>query len=218
MSWFGRDGELSRRISGADPVLRGRHGHDGLGGRPDDALCRPRAAEPRRLCPRLLPAHATSARPRRASNISCSARSPAASCSTASRCSTASPARPCSPASRSALGDGAVDRRAVRHRLRARRPRLQDQRGAVPHVDARRLRRRADAGHRLLRQRAQGRGDGAAGPRRDRGDGPGDRRLAADRDLRGAGLDHPRRASPRSASPTSSACSPTARSTMSASR
>ena len=35
----------------------------------------------------------TSARPRRASNISSSARSPAASCSTAFRCSTASPAR-----------------------------------------------------------------------------------------------------------------------------
>ena len=37
---------------------------------------------------------ATTARPRPASNISCSARSPRASCSTASRCSTASPARP----------------------------------------------------------------------------------------------------------------------------
>ena len=36
---------------------------------------------------------------------------------------------------------------------------------AVPHVDARRLRGRADAGHRVLRLRAQGRGDGAVRPR-----------------------------------------------------
>ncbi len=51
-----------------------------------------------------------------------------------------------------AFGRGAPSARpAVRPRLRARRPRLQGQRGAVPHVDARRLRRRADAGHRLLR-------------------------------------------------------------------
>ena len=35
-----------RRISGADPVCRGRHGGDGLGDQPDDALCRPRADEP----------------------------------------------------------------------------------------------------------------------------------------------------------------------------
>ena len=39
------------------------------------------------------------------------------------------------------------------------------ERGAVPHVDAGRLRRRADAGHRLLRLGAQGRG-GAAGDAR----------------------------------------------------
>jgi NADH-quinone oxidoreductase subunit N len=41
------------------------------------------------------------------------------------------------------------------------RPRLQDFGRAVPHVDAGRLRRRADAGHRLLRRRAQGRRHGA---------------------------------------------------------
>ena len=46
-----------RRISGADPVQRGRHGGDGLGDQPDDALRRSRAAEPRRLRPRLLPPH-----------------------------------------------------------------------------------------------------------------------------------------------------------------
>ena len=47
-----------------------------------------------------------------------------------------------------------------------RGPRLQGLRRAVPHVDAGRLRRRADADHRLLRRRAQGRGHGAV-PARD---------------------------------------------------
>jgi NADH-quinone oxidoreductase subunit N len=46
-----------RRISGADPVQRGRHGGDGLGDQPDLALRRARAAEPRGLRPRLLPPH-----------------------------------------------------------------------------------------------------------------------------------------------------------------
>ena len=50
----------------------------------------------------------------------------------------------------------------LRPRLPAGRPRLQDLGRAVPHVDARRLRGRADAGHGLLRRRAEGRGDGAA--------------------------------------------------------
>ena len=47
-------------------------------------------------------------------------------------------------------------------------PRLQDLGGAVPHVDARRLRGRADAGHRLLRRGAQGRGHRAVRARHDR--------------------------------------------------
>ena len=80
----------------------------------------------------------------------------------------------------------AFDRPAVRPRVRARRPRLQDQRGAVPHVDARRLRRRADAGHRLLRLGAQGRRRCCSRPASASSAGPGDRRLAADRHLRGA--------------------------------
>ena len=57
-----------------------------------------------------------------------------------------------------ALADGRSARPGLRPGLRARRPRLQDLRGAVPHVDARRLRGRADAGHRLLRLRAEARG------------------------------------------------------------
>ena len=49
----------------------------------------------------------------------------------------------------------------VRPRLRAGRPRLQDLRRAVPHVDAGRLRGRAHARHRLLRRCAQDGRDGA---------------------------------------------------------
>ena len=50
---------------------------------------------------------------------------------------------------------------AVRPGVHAGGPCLQGLGGAVPHVDARRLRRRAHAGDRLLRHRAQGGGDGA---------------------------------------------------------
>ena len=66
-----------------------------------------------------------------------------------------------------AMGD-ALDRADLRHGVPARRHRLQDFRRAVPHVDARRLRRRPDPGHRLLRLGAEGRGDGAPRPRRHR--------------------------------------------------
>ena len=52
-----------------------------------------------------------------------------------------------------------------RHRLRLGGPGLQDLGRAVPHVDAGRLRGRADAGHRLLRRGAQGRGDRPVRPR-----------------------------------------------------
>jgi hypothetical protein len=109
-----------------------------------------------------------------------------------------------------------VDRRDVRPGIRDGRPRLQDQRGAVPHVDARRVRRRADAGDGLLRLGAQGRGDGADRPRRGRGDGPGDRSVAADRDLCRTWPRSSSVRSRRSARPTSSGCSPIRRSTMSA--
>ena len=171
------------------------------------------------LCARHLPCAATSARPRPASNISCSARSPAASCCTASPCSTASPASTLfGGIARGAWPRRHLDRRAVRARLRARRPRLQDQRGAVPHVDARRLRRRADAGHRLLRHRAQGRGDGAARSA-SRSRRSGRRRFEWQQIVIFVALASivlgARRA--RSARPTSSGCSPIARSTMSAS-
>ena len=63
----------------------------------------------------------------------------------------------------------AVARPAVRPGVPARRPRLQDQRRAVPHVDAGRLRRRADAGHRFLRLGAEGCRGAAVDPRLHRG-------------------------------------------------
>ena len=61
-----------------------------------------------------------------------------------------------------------VARPDLRPGLPDRRPRLQGLGGAVPHVDARRLRGRADAGDRVLRRRAQGGGDGAVRPRHGR--------------------------------------------------
>ena len=55
----------------------------------------------------------------------------------------------------------ALHRAHLRPRVPDRGPRLQGLRRAVPHVDARRLRGRADADHRLLRRLAQDRGHGA---------------------------------------------------------
>jgi hypothetical protein len=93
-----------------------------------------------------------------------------------------------------ALATQGAARPDLRPRLPARRPRLQDLGGAVPHVDAGRLRGRADAGDRLLRRRAEGRGDGAV---RARIVGsalrPASCRLAADRRLRLDRLDGARR-------------------------
>ena len=159
----GRDADRRRAGSAATgdyraeyPVLillrRARHGDDGLGGRPADALCRARAAEPRRLCPRQLPC----ARDARSAEAglkyfvlgALASRHPALRHHPALRLHRHHLLRAASPRrSATALSTGA----AVRPGLRARRPRLQDQRGAVPHVDAGRLRRRADPGHRLLR-------------------------------------------------------------------
>ena len=101
------------------------------------------ALRARRVRPQPAPA-----RSRPASSTSCSARSPRRSSSTASRSSTAPPGPPRS----SGIADVPRHPRARRrgHAARrdgapARRARLQDRRGAVPHVDARRLRGRADA-------------------------------------------------------------------------
>ncbi len=54
------------------------------------------------------------------------------------------------------------DRRHLRAGVRAGGPRVQDFRRAVPHVDARRLRGRADAGDDVLRLRAQDGRDGGS--------------------------------------------------------
>ena len=58
---------------------------------------------------------------------------------------------------RDAGADGDRPRGDLRHRVRARRPRLQGLRGPVPHVDARRLRGRAEPGDRVHRGGAEGR-------------------------------------------------------------
>ncbi len=66
------------------------------------------------------------------------------------------------PAIAAALGHGErAARPRLRPGLRAGGAGLQDLGRALPHVDARRLRGLADAGHRLLRRRAQDGGDGA---------------------------------------------------------
>ena len=61
----------------------------------------------------------------------------------------------------SGVSAGVDRRRGLRHH----RPGLQGLGGALPHVDAGRLRRRADAGDGLLRLRPEGRGHRAAGAR-----------------------------------------------------
>ena len=71
---------------------------------------------------------------------------------------------------------------------RRRRHRLQDRRGAVPHVGARRVRRRADADHRVPVGRLEGGVVRDAAPDLRRGAAGDERRLAAA--VRGAGDRH----------------------------
>ena len=112
----------------------------------------------------------------------------------------------------------ALDRPDLRHGVPARRHRLQDLRGAVPHVDARRLRGRADAGDRLLRRRPQGRRHGADHPRRHGAVRPGHARLAADRRLPLDRLDGARRLRRDRPEQPQAPARPIRRSAMSASR
>ena len=89
--------------------------------------------------------------PKRRSSTSCSARSRARSSSTASRSPTASPAARGSIASASLMAAQALSptpMQLLARRPAARRLRVQGVGRAVPHVDARRLRRRAAVGHR----------------------------------------------------------------------
>ncbi len=209
---------VPRRISGADPLVRGRHGHDGIGRRSAHALHRPsscRASPP--MC--SPPSSAATPVPPK----------PALKYFVLGAHRLGHPALRHFPAlrhhrhhlirrhRRRARHRRHLQRRIVRHGVRACRPRLQDQRGAVPHVDPGRLRRRAVAGHRLLRQRAQGRGVGLAGPHRGRGDGV---RPPSNGARSSSSWPWPRPssvASPRSVSPTSSGCWPIRRSITSAS-
>ena len=88
----------------------------------------------------------------------------------------------------------ALGRADRRHRVHPGRPRLQDLRRAVPHVDARRLRGRADPGDGVLRHRAEGRGDGAAAARDGDAVRPPAWRMAAADHPGVDRLDDPRRA------------------------
>ena len=170
-----------RRISGADPAVVRRHGGDGLGDQPDVALRRARAAEPVGLRPRRLPPHRRPLgrggpqifRPRRARQ-----RHPALRHFSLLYGFTGT-IQFDGIAAAFARDGVAVARPAVRAGVPARRPGLQDQRGAVPHVDPRRLRRRADPGDRFLRLGAQGRRGAARGARVPR-------RARARRSTRGA--------------------------------
>ena len=86
-----------------------------------------------------------------------------------------------------------AENRQRRHRLRAgvpaRRALLQDLGGAVSHVDARRLRGRADAGHRVLCLRAEGRRARGLYPRGADGFSGHCAAMAADRGVRFDRLD-----------------------------
>ena len=101
---------------------------------------------------------------------------------------------------------------ADRHRARARRPLLQGLGGAVPPVDARRLRGRADADHGVHGGRDEGRRVRRPAARSSTSRCRRPARLGAG--ARDAGHDHDRRRQRRRArrSPRSSACSPTRRS------
>ena len=163
------------RVSRAHAVRHRRHDGDGLGHQPDVALSRPGAASavalragrlrPRRTALRrggaevfragragLGPAalrHFAGLRLRRQHGLRQAGAGAGRSC-------------PC------------LARADRRRRVHHRRPRLQDFRGAVPHVDPGCLRGRADAGHRLPGHRAQGGRHRAAGA----GDGGAVRPLA----------------------------------------
>jgi hypothetical protein len=175
------------RVPGADRLRHRRHDADDLGERPDLALSRARAAEPRALRRSPPSAAIPRSRPRPASSTSSSARCPPACCSTAPRWSTASPAHQLrvdrqEPGAARRRSGAAAAGDPFRHRLRRGRPRLQGLGRAVPHVDARRLRGRADPGDGLLRHGAQDRRHRAVRARDDRAlRRPARRAVAADR-------------------------------------
>ncbi len=118
-------------------------------GRVHHPLRQPRGALGRHLRAHRVPAPRARGRRRRASSTSSSAPSRRRCCSTARRCSTAPPAPPsCAEMGALAGAGGADPARPGLLRLRpgAGRLRLQGGGGALPHVDARRLRGRPHPG------------------------------------------------------------------------
>ena len=150
-----------RRVLRAGAVLDRRHDHDGDGERPAGHLHRARDPVAGGLRADRHPPRQRRRAPKRRSSTSCSARSRARSSSTASRSPTASPAARGSRRSGSYPVGAGAERQPddpAGARAAAGRLRLQDLGGAVPHVDARRLRGRAGHRHRLHVHRRQGGG------------------------------------------------------------
>ena len=157
------------RAAAADAAGDPRHDADGVGQRPHLALCRAGAAEPRALRHRRDPARHREVdrggpqvlRPRRAVVGHAALRR----LDDLRLRRHGQLRRPFDGAERR---DAAVARPHRRPGVPVRGPRLQDLGGAVPYVDAGRLRGRADADHRLLRGRAEGRRHRAVHPRAGR--------------------------------------------------
>ena len=155
--------------AGVLPAGPARHDRDdaaGRGQRPHHGLPRPRGDVGGGVRPGRLTTAAAASPRRRPSSTSSSARSPRASCSTASRWSTAPPAPPTSCMAGTCFAGGPNCRcmAAPRPRPAADRLRVQGGGRAVPHVGARRVRRRAHAGHGLHGHRGQGGGVRRADP------------------------------------------------------
>ena len=141
------------RISDPDPALDGRHGHADLGRRPDRALSRARADEPRALRGRRLEPRFRAvdrSRPEVFRARRAVVRHAALRLLADLRLHRQRVVR------RHRQGVGAGRHRAdLRPGVPVRGLLLQGLRGAVPHVDAGRLRGRADAGDGVLRRRAR---------------------------------------------------------------
>ncbi len=183
----------SLRVPGARAARHARHAGDDLGERSHHALSRPGDELARALMSSRRSIATMRGRARRGSNISCSARSPPGMLLYGASLVYGFTGHTGFEPIAAALVGGRSVGLVVGLVFVLAGPRLQDLRRAVPHVDARRLRGRADAGDRVLRLRAEARGDGAHRARRRRRLPADHARLAADRHLHRHRLDGARR-------------------------